>query len=210
MFPLGDAPGRGLVIAKKLGALWEWATTTARFGRGARKASPAQLLAGAQAGSVAHFGELYRRYFSVVVEHLRPMAGADAEDIAQETFLRLQSKLESYQERGTFEAWLKGVAYNIYRTQRRSVDRRREEDLIDDRTGPLPDYGKTGPVTRDDFWTKAALHMPESLREVWGLHLQGFEAREIAEQLGLSANAVSTRLSRARDFLGREAKRLVE
>ena len=195
------------MISKAIAALRDWATTTMRFARSARNATPGELIAGAQKGSVPHFGELYRRYYQVVVDHLKPMAGSDAEDIAQVTFIRLQTKLEQYQERGAFEAWLKGVAYNVYRTYRRSADRRRESVLDETWDSPVG-LDRTGPVTRDDFWSQALRKMPRSLSDVWLMHRDGYEAREIAAKLGISANAAATRLSRARDYLDREVQRL--
>jgi RNA polymerase sigma-70 factor, ECF subfamily len=157
------------------------------------------LLAGARPGEPRCIGELYRRHRPAVLAFLQRLVPDDAEDLAQEVFLTLPAKLAGYQERGAFEAWLKRVAFNVYRTRRRSAERRREEAL--EAEPPVESRESMGQVTREDLWAHAVLGMPESLREVWVLHREGYEARELAELLEISPGAAATRLSRARDYL---------
>lgn len=70
------------------------------------------LVAAVQAGDREAFGELYRRYFGLVFGWLRHRLDneTDAEDLAQEVFLRLQSTIGTYQlrEGSPFKAWLTG------------------------------------------------------------------------------------------------------
>lgn len=186
-----------MTISRLLGDFRTWTTLT--FRRAGATVPLPDLLAGARDGHPPCLGELYRRYRQPVLTLLTALAPEDAEDLTQEVFIRLPAKLQRYEERGKFEAWLKGVAVNVYRTRRRSAARRREDDL-DDVPGPPPGDGM-GRVTREDLWAHAVAGMPQALREVWVLHREGYEAKDIAELLGLSPGAAATRLSRARDFL---------
>lgn len=176
---------------------WSWTTIT--FRRLGPSVPLPDVIAGARQAEPRCIGELYRRYRTQLVAFLTPLAPADAEDLAQEVFLTLPARLSSYEERGAFEAWLKRVAFNVYRTRRRSAERRREEDL--DVEAPAPVDDPMGSVTREDLWAHAAAGMPEALREVWVLHREGYEARDIAELLQISPGAAATRLSRARAYL---------
>jgi RNA polymerase sigma-70 factor (ECF subfamily) len=156
------------------------------------------LIAGARDGAPRCIGELYRRYRVTVLNFLTPLAVADAEDLTQEVFLSLPGKLADYQEQGAFAAWLKRVAFNVYRTHRRASQRRREEDLEADAVAPAEPMGN---VTREDLWAHAIAGMPTTLREAWVLHREGYEAKDVAELLGIQPGAAATRLSRARDYL---------
>lgn len=176
---------------------WNW--TTLSFRRVGPSVPLADVIAGARQGQPRCIGELYRRYRAPVVAFLTPLAPADAEDLAQEVFLSLPAKLAAYEERGSFEAWLKRVAFNVYRTRRRSAERRHEEGLDVEIPGPAEE--PLGQVTREDLWAHAVTGMPETLREVWVLHREGYEAKDLAELLQISPGAAATRLSRARDYL---------
>jgi len=173
--------------------------TTLSFRRVGPSVPLADVIAGAREGQPRCIGELYRRYRPELVRFLTALAPADAEDLAQEVFLSLPAKLTGYEERGSFDAWLKRVSLNVYRTRRRSVERRREEDFEVD--PPAVGHESMGQVTREDLWAHAIEGMPDSLREVWVLHREGYEARDIAQLLEISPGAAATRLSRARDYL---------
>ncbi|MFN0178389.1 MAG: RNA polymerase sigma factor [Gemmatimonadales bacterium] len=161
----------------------------------------ADVLHGARQGFPQFLGELYRRYRKQVLAFLERLAPTDAEDLCQEVFLKLPATLASYEERGNFEGWLKRIAFNTYRTRRRSADRRREDALgADTAEEQLPGMGA---VTREDLWSHALAGMPEALREAWVLHREGYQAGEIGEMTGISAGAAATRLSRAREYLAR-------
>jgi len=131
---------------------------------------------------------------------------SNAVDLTQEVFLTLPAKLARYQERGSFEAWLKQVAVNLQRTRSRSIARQREETLPAFVPSVAPD--DMGPVTWGDLWERAMAGMPESLREAWELHREGYEAREIGAMLDLSPGAAATRLTRAREYLRPRLKEL--
>ncbi len=173
--------------------------TTISFHRVGATIPLPDLIAGAREARPQFIGELYRRYHHSVTQFLFGLSPDGAEDLAQEVFLQLPVALARYEDRGQFDAWLKRVAFNVYRTRRRAADRRREADL-DDHVAPPP-ADAMGAVTREDLWSHAMAGMPERLREVWVLHREGYEAKDIAELIGISAGAAATRLTRAREYL---------
>lgn len=65
-------------------------------------------------GNHAAFGELYRRHAGEVFRFVRKLTGADAlaDDVVQETFLRLLRGLERFDERRSFRPWLARIARN--------------------------------------------------------------------------------------------------
>jgi RNA polymerase sigma factor (sigma-70 family) len=84
------------------------------------------------------FGELVRRYQSPVRAFLLRMTRGDAhqaDDLAQETFVRAWRKLDQFRGTGRFSTWLFGIAINELRSRARRDRRLRfeaPEDLAAD------------------------------------------------------------------------------
>lgn len=127
---------------------------------------------------------------------------AEAEDIAQETLLRLWKIAPEWRDEAKLSTWLHRVASNL------CVDRlrRRRERALDDAAEP-PDEAATpleGIATRERAGAlEAALgHLPERQRVAIVLrHIEERSNIEIAELLGLSVEAVESLLARGRRSL---------
>src|SRR4051812_37677281 len=80
----------------------------------------------ARRGEVAAFAELVEKYWPAVVGRFVRQLGdrQDAEDLAQEFFLRLSGARRRYRVRARFSTWLFHVAANVARNALRSRRRR--------------------------------------------------------------------------------------
>jgi len=91
------------------------------------------------------FEMLYRRYekpvFSFIYRIL--MSVADAEDLCQETFLRLVKEKEKYQVSGNFKTWIFRIALNLCR------DRLRRKKFRSHRSIDAPSLSQNG--TKNEF-----------------------------------------------------------
>ena len=78
-----------------------------------------KILASEAQGSPSAFAELYRRHLTNVYRYLFSRVGNvdDAQDLTTQTFLAAKESIASYQGRGSFVAWLMGIA------RRKAVDR---------------------------------------------------------------------------------------
>jgi RNA polymerase sigma-70 factor (ECF subfamily) len=138
---------------------------------------------------------LYRYLLSVVG------GGAEAEDIAQESFLRLYAHLRTGESLENPRAWLFRVAYNLAIDSRR----RKRMDSLDDETGkpiergdvqsPDPEYLAIENQRRDRI-AGAISRLSEQQRQCMTLRTEGFRHREIAEILGVSESTVAENLRR--------------
>lgn len=119
----------------------------------------------------------------------------DAEDITQETFLRLVRAAPVFRDEDHCRAWLLHVAMNCTRSLFRRPWRRRDLPLEEAANAAAPD-GERGDVL------EAVLALPEQYRApVHLFYYEGLTVEQIAKILGLREGAVRTRLSRARGML---------
>ena len=99
-------------------------------------------------GSADAFEELMLRYQGRLVTVLEHLLGKreQAEDLAQETFLRVYRSRLSYRPDSKFSTWLFAIANNLALNARRSQSRRREVNLGPTESGPLgPTLGPDRP-----------------------------------------------------------------
>ena len=138
-----------------------------------------------------------RRIYGFAYRYIRD--ADEAQDLAQEIFLRLYRKLGRFDPRRPFEPWLWRVAANVCANY---LDRRgpRPADLEgDDSSGGTA----APPALLEETRLGAALsRLPPNYRLVLVLHYQAdMPLAEIAGTLGLSEKTVKSRLYRARTQL---------
>ena len=138
--------------------------------------------------------------------------GAEAEDVAQETFIRAWKQAPSWRPGGArFDTWLHRVALNLCYDRLR----RRRETLLGsppDRPdeGPAPDRGlEAADVGRRV--ARAMQALPDRQREAIVLcHYQELGAAEASRLMGVSIEALESLLSRGRRALRAALGDLVE
>ncbi len=163
-----------------------------------------------ETGSGAVFGELVTRHkgmvmglvYSIVRDH------HEAEDLAQEAFVRAFRSLKDLRNRSQFALWLGSIARNV---ALRGVSRKRpsvieQTYLLDGEDTGRPegskkaeDPGKT--VSKQETYDSifsAIESLPETYRStVYMKYQKGLTCREIAEVEGVSVGVVTSRLSRS-------------
>ena len=133
----------------------------------------------------------------------------DAADLYQETWLKAYSSYDSHQVRD-FEKWLYAICVNLFKDTYRRKLRAPQELRFD--TNEHKDAFMASLPAEDEYEESdygalyAALDkIPEKLKTVVSLkYFSDLSCAEIAEVLGISVTAVTTRLSRAIKALARE------
>ena len=160
---------------------------------------PATIRAAA-AGDLDAFEALVRTYQEPIWRFLRHLVGdpTQAEDLAQETFLRAFRRLRSFAFRSKFSTWLFQIARNAAVDALRSRDRsRRLVVQLAARPAPPDPDPSLGPAL-----TEALATLSPALRDALVLvEVAGFTCREAGEVLGVPEGTIKSRLHTARHTL---------
>ena len=168
------------------------------------------LVAAAAGGDLDAFEKLVQRHQTRLVGYLRGLTNteADAEDLAQEAFLRAYRSLKGFRGTSSFRTWLYQIATNVFRNW---LEKRRNQAPVNAGSIDAPPPGMDEPVepmgeenpeaqhVQRDAIDRALAELPADQREAVLLRdVEGFEYREIAEQLGVPLGTVESRIFRGR------------
>ena len=136
---------------------------------------------------------------------------AEADDAAQEIFIKAYRGLGSFRGTAGFYTWLHRIAVNHCRDLLRKRGRERTEswDALREEQGEAAEalVVREEPVAQRRQLQEALDRLPEQYRTVLILReAEGLSYEEIAEFLGCSLDAVKARLRRARDELVEKAR----
>ncbi|WP_299105946.1 RNA polymerase sigma factor [uncultured Tenacibaculum sp.] len=137
-----------------------------------------------------------RKLFALCLKYSRNYQ--DAEDTLQDSFLTVFKKIEQYNNKGSFEGWIKRITINTalqkYR-EKSPLQLVKEENLVEE------------DVELDDSLNLDVLlgliqQLPDRYRLVFNLYvLDNFSHKEIAEMLNISEGTSKSNLSRAKLIL---------
>jgi RNA polymerase sigma-70 factor (ECF subfamily) len=159
-------------------------------------------------GKVQAYGQLVSRYQTTVFNTCYRLMSErrDAEDLAQETFIRAYQRLETFDEDRPFGPWIRRIAANLCINQMHRSDPP-TFDIDEDRDGyeqsrPLnPEATIIGSENKERIW-EAILGLPFHYRVVIELrHFLALSYAEISTVLGVPLSDVKSHLFRARRLL---------
>ncbi|MBA3048000.1 MAG: RNA polymerase sigma factor [Alphaproteobacteria bacterium] len=159
----------------------------------------AELVGRALAGSDAAFSRLIERHQAAVRGFLRRMLGggwAEADDVAQETFLAAWGALRSLKEPAGVRAWLCGIAWRKAQDRIRSSRRSAARDTVWLEMVETP----AGVSPEDRISVAAAMaELPPDVRACVALCLaDGWSHAEASAALGLPLGTVKSHVARGR------------
>lgn len=161
-------------------------------------------------GDRSAFAQLVERWQTRLINFFYRSTGnrADAEDLAQETFIELHRAASRYKAQGTFSAFIFTLA------RRRLIDSyrkksRRPLDYVDPGEYFMQSQPQKADQTREieEAFHRALSGLPDNQRDaILMLQQQGLSYDEIAQALDASVSAVKTWIHRARTHLRSELK----
>lgn len=164
----------------------------------------------ARAGDRDAFDGLIREHFRAIYSLLFRAVGnhEDAEDLAQECFVRAWSSLHFYRGDTPFLGWLRRIATHLARDHHRRRGRRGVPQGLDDSVEPSG--GSSEPVEalgQRELVAglgRAIERLPDSLRSALVLRvLEGLEYRDVADAAGVNEGTARTQVMKARRMLMR-------
>lgn len=162
------------------------------------------LVLRARAGDREAFDELVRLHFARVYAFLHRMIGSheDAEDLAQESFVRAWRALPLYRSEAAFGTWVSRIALHLAQDHHRGAARRsRMERLEDDPHEPSrPGADSRAELAREI--AHALARLPPRLRAALVLRaVEGREYDEVAGITGVRPATARTHVMQARRLL---------
>lgn len=180
-----------------------------------------ELIARFQDGDTYAFDLLVKRYKEPLLNFVFRFLGerTEAEDIVQETFLRLFKNKHYYKEVAKFSTWIYTIAGNLAKTELRKRKRRKlfsishymqtekDYDIPDESSSPERD---TNSIITDKIIQKAIDKLSPKFKQVIILRdIQQFSYEEIAEIVDIPLGTVKSRVNRARLKLQEDLKHLM-
>lgn len=166
------------------------------------------LIKGCKRGKPKSQEELYNRFASAMYGICLQYASceADAQDILQDGFIKVFSKLEQVKNPAAFPGWIRRIMINTalekYRSQ---VVVQRVEDVKEEIPVAYED-GVLNDLTCEELVTLIQTLTPK-YRLVFNLYgIEGYSHQEISEALGISVGTSKSNLSRARAILQEKIK----
>jgi len=164
----------------------------------------ADLLRGLASGDTQAFDRVYAQLRAPLYAFLVRLSGRAelAEDLLQETWLRLARAAPELPEGTRLRPWLFTVARNLFRSHRRwrllDADRLRQLGWLP-RTAPASPFEALAASTMQRALERALSQLPVEQREVLLLcGCSGLEPAQVATLLGITPEATRQRLARAR------------
>ena len=156
---------------------------------------------------------LYDRFAPLLLGICRRYAGQQhAEDVMQDSFVRVFQYLAQYRNEGSFEGWIRRVCVN---TCIRHLEKAKKM-TVDYYGDGLPDH----PVEPDAISRMSANELldlidkiPEGYKTVFNLNvIEGYNHKDIAQLLGIEESSSRSQLTKARKYIQRslEATQKVE
>ncbi len=126
---------------------------------------------------------------------------AEAEDIMQEGFIRVYSKISQFESKGSFEGWMRRIMINTALEKFRKQDRLYpvEEMKVFESTEFVEETISS--ITANDL-LRIIQELPPRYKMVFNLFaIEGYSHLEIAEMMNISEGTSKSNLSRARVIL---------
>lgn len=145
--------------------------------------------------------QLYKLFssklFSLCLKYSRNYA--EAEDNLQDSFMTIFNKVSQYNNKGSFEGWLKRITINtaLQRYRNKGVFNIINEEKIEDVTVEVEDDDIS-----IDYLLNIIQELPDRYRLVFNLYvLDGYSHKDVANMLNITTGTSKSNLARARLIL---------
>ena len=165
-----------------------------------------QCMRGERAAQQKMYNSLAPKMFALCIRYIG--SRDEAEDVLQDGFVTLFSKMDSYSGEGSFEGWARKIFVNTALMALRKKDALRGSESLETAYGldsPAPDQVRN--LGYKELMRLVA-GLPAGYRTIFNMAaIEGYSHKEIAEALGISEGTSRSQLQRARMLLQEKIKK---
>lgn len=160
---------------------------------------------GDRAAQKAIYDLLAPRMFPVCIRYIGDRALA--EDILQEGFITLFTRIDSYKGEGSFEGWARRIFVTTALMSLRKKDALKMSDELEAARGLKTDAVSAIEHIGYQELMELVMTLPPGFRTVFNMYaIEGYSHKEIADSLGITETTSRTQFSRARAWLQAKIK----
>ena len=160
---------------------------------------------GDRAAQKIMYDRLASRMFPVCMRYIGDRTAA--EDVLQDGFITLFTRLDSYKGEGSFEGWARRIFVTTALMSLRKKDALKMSDELDSVRGMKTETTSQMQNIGYKELMKLVMSLPPGFRTVFNMYaLEGYSHKEIGEMLGITETTSRTQLSRARIWLQNKIK----
>ena len=160
---------------------------------------------GDRAAQKALYDHLAPRMFPLCIRYVSDRALA--EDVLQDGFVTLFTRLDSYKGEGSFEGWARRIFVTTALMSLRKKDALKMSDDLEAARGLKTETASQVQNIGYKELMKLIMTLPPGFRTVFNMYaIEGFSHKEISDMLGISETTSRTQLSRARIWLQNKIK----
>ena len=162
---------------------------------------------GDRASQKALYDRLAPRMFPLCIRYVSDRALA--EDVLQDGFITLFTRLDSYKGEGSFEGWARKIFVTTALMSLRKKDALKMSDELDVVRGMKAETTTQIQNIGYKELMKLVTALPPGFRTVFNMYVvEGYSHKEIGDMLGISETTSRTQLSRARIWLQNKIKEI--
>ena len=153
------------------------------------------------------YDRLASRMFPVCMRYIGDRTAA--EDVLQDGFVTLFTRLESYQGEGSFEGWARRIFVTTALMSLRKKDALKMSDELETVRGMKTETTSQLQNIGYKELMKLVMSLPPGFRTVFNMYaIEGYSHKEIADMLGITETTSRTQFSRARVWLQNKIEKL--
>ena len=164
------------------------------------------LVEACKKNDLTSFEKLYNKYASKMkgIAYRYANDSAVAEDIIQDAFIKVFTRIKSLENPNAFEGWLKRIVVNTAINYLNSL--KKEQENISELNYVLKGVETPVMIEQEDYsmeeLLEAIAQLPPGYRMVFNMYvIEGFSHKEIASELNISEGTSKSQLSKAKEFL---------
>jgi RNA polymerase sigma-70 factor (ECF subfamily) len=168
-----------------------------------------RIIEGCIAGKRKAQSQLYEKYspdmLGVCLRYCRNLE--DAEDVLQESFIKVFRSLHTFRGDSTIGAWIKRIMINTAITHNKKIDRHGADNInmLESGCPDIPDNDEDSAkymLIEPEILLKYVQELPQGYRTVLNLFVfEGYSHKEISGMLEISESTSKTQLFKARNYL---------